>query len=141
MLDDTVAVETPAAKPVSRSSDTKAALQYLEASGARAISVTTGSGHVVINVGYKADAVEVFWLPAASARAVAARARKLAGNSQDVEGVVAALREAAVQCRAVLTAHDVIMARAHVAAQRLAHVIDAGHGRAQGVQPRLQASS
>jgi hypothetical protein len=110
MLDDTVAVETPAAKPVSRSSDTKAALRYLEASGARAISITTGRGHVVIAVGFKTDAVEVFWLSAAKARAVAARARKIGGDAGDVEAVVAALREAAVQLRVVLTEHSVAMA-------------------------------
>jgi hypothetical protein len=79
MLDvvaDDVSVATDAAVP--RSLDTKAALKYLEASGANAISITTGPGGTVIAVGYKADAVAVHWLPAASARAVAARAR----NSQ-----------------------------------------------------------
>jgi hypothetical protein len=124
MLDDTVAVETPAAKPVPRSPDTRAALQYLPCSGANAISITTGCGHVVINVGYKADAVEVFWLPAASARAVAARARKLAGNSQDVESTIAALREAAVQLRVKLIEHDTAMGRAAAAAQRLDVLMD-----------------
>jgi hypothetical protein len=124
MLDDTVAVETPAAKPVSRSSDTKAALRYLEASGARAISITTGRGHVVIAVGFKTDAVEVFWLSAAKARAVAAKARKIAGDAVDVEAVVAALHEAAVQCRATLTAHNTAIARAGAAAHRLDAIVE-----------------
>jgi hypothetical protein len=77
MLDD-VANAASVATVAKPASPDKAALQYLEASGARAISITTGNGHVVINVGYKADAVEVFWLPAASARAVAAR-REVSG--------------------------------------------------------------
>ena len=44
MLDDVadVASITTIAKPVPTSSDTRAALKYLEASGARAISITSG---------------------------------------------------------------------------------------------------
>jgi hypothetical protein len=57
MLDDVAEVTSVAtvAKPVSTSPD-KAALKYLEASGARAISITEGCGHVVIAVGYRPDA-------------------------------------------------------------------------------------
>ena len=54
MLDDAdVASVATVEKPAARSPDTKAALQYLEASGARAISVTQGCGYVVIAVGFK----------------------------------------------------------------------------------------
>lgn len=125
MLDvvaDDVSVATDAAVP--RSPDTKAALKYLEASGANAISITTGPGGTVIAVGYKADAVAVHWLPAASARAVAARARKLAGDADEVEAVVAALKEAAVQCQVRLIEHSVAMGRAANAAERLDAFID-----------------
>jgi hypothetical protein len=117
MLDDIADVET-IAKPVPRSLD-KAALKYLEASGANAISIICGAGHVVINVGYKPAAAAVFWLPAASARSVAARARSIAGDAADVDGVVAALLQAATQCRATLTEHETAMTRAANAAERL----------------------
>jgi hypothetical protein len=99
--------------------DTRAALKYLEASGANAISITCGAGHVVINVGYKAGAVEVFWLPATSARALAARARKIKGDAGDVETVIAALKEAAVQLRVTLTPHDIAVTRAGAMAKQL----------------------
>jgi hypothetical protein len=120
MLDDAADVASVAtvAKPGPRSPD-KAALAYLEASGARAISITTGCAHTVINVGYKADAVAAYWLPADKARAVAARARSIAGDADDVATVVAALKEAALQCRATLTEHDTAMVRAHAMAERL----------------------
>jgi hypothetical protein len=119
---DDVSVATDASVP--RSSDTRAALKYLEASGANAISITTGSGHVVIAVGYKADAVAAFWLLQDRARAVAAKARGLMAGGADVEGAVAALREAAVQLRVTLTAHDVAMARAGAAAHRLDAIVE-----------------
>jgi hypothetical protein len=121
MLDDVadVAPVATVAKPVPRSPDTKAALRYLACSGANAISITKGIGGVVIAVGYKADAVAIFWLPSDKARGVAARARKLAGGSRDVESVIAALREAATQCRATLTEHDTAMVRANAMAKRL----------------------
>jgi hypothetical protein len=125
MLDDIAEVASVAtvAKPVPRSPDTRAALKYLEVSGVNAISITTGNGHVVLAVGYKPDAVAAFWLSADKARAVAARARKIAGDAPDVEGAVAALHEAAVQCRATLTPHDVVMARAGAAAHRLDAIV------------------
>lgn len=121
MLDDVadVASVVTTAKPVPRSSDTRAALAYLSASGARAISITCGSGHVVIAVGYKADAVAAYWLSADKARSIAARAPKLAGDSRDVQGTIAALREASVQLRVTLTEHNTAVARAANAAQQL----------------------
>jgi hypothetical protein len=106
-------------KPVSTSPDTKAALGYLSASGGNAISITYSAGHVVIGVGYRADAVAAYWLPATLARSVAARARSIGGDAADVETVVAALKAAAVQLRVTLTPHDVAITRAHTMAARL----------------------
>jgi hypothetical protein len=97
----------------------RAGLKYLEASGARAISVTIGCGHTVINVGYLRDAVETFWTPADKARTVAARARSIAGGGPDVAVTIAALREAAAQLRVTLTEHDTAISRAASAAERL----------------------
>jgi hypothetical protein len=119
MLDHHVAASATIAKPVPASPDTKAALKYLEASGANAISITSGTGGVVLGVCYRADAVRIYWLPAASARAVSARARKIAGDAVDVATVIAALKEAATQCRVTLTEHDIAIARADAMAQRL----------------------
>jgi hypothetical protein len=120
MLDDVADVTSAAtvAKPVPTSSD-KAALAYLACSGANAISITTGCGHTVINVGRKPGAVAIFWLPSDKARAVAARARSIAGDAADVEVTIAALREAAVQLRVTLTEHDTAISRAANAAERL----------------------
>ncbi len=113
----------------------RAGLAYLEASGVNAISITTGTGGTVIAVGYKPGATEIFWLPQEKARSVAARARKLlsanapspstgsTGDSQGGASVVAALHEAATELRATLTPHDVAMARAHVAAERLDEIM------------------
>jgi hypothetical protein len=122
-----LALDATAARPAPRSPD-KAALKYLEASGARAISITCGSGHVVINVGYKPNAVAAYWLPADKARSVAARARSIAGGTDGVEAVVAAVKEAAVQCRVTLTPHDIAISRAHAMAERLDAFMDALKG-------------
>ena len=63
MLDDVADVASIAtvAKPVPRGTG-KAALAYLEASGARAISVTADVDDAAITVRLKPDAVAVFWL-------------------------------------------------------------------------------
>jgi hypothetical protein len=121
MLDDVadIASITTIAKPVPTSPDTRAALRYLQASGANAISITCGAGHVVLGVGYRADAVTSFWLPADKARAVAARARKIKGDAGDVEAVVGAVLEAALQLRVTLTEHDSAISRAGAMAARL----------------------
>jgi hypothetical protein len=108
-----------------RSPNTRAALKYLEASGVRAISFTSGAGHVVIHVGYKVDAVIAYWLPAVSARPVAARARKLVGDGTDNIGdVVAAVQAAAVQLHVRLTEHDTAISRATAMAERLDAFLD-----------------
>jgi hypothetical protein len=112
------------ARPKPRQASDKAALKYLEVSGVNAISITTGPGGIVLGIGYRANAVAAFWLSAGKARAVAAKARSIAGDAVDVEAVVAALHEAATQCRAVLTEHHVAMARAHVAAERLDAIME-----------------
>jgi hypothetical protein len=101
----------------------KPALAYLEWSGARAISVTIGSGGVVVNVGLVRDAAAILWTHADQARAVAARARKIAGDGADLDSTIAALQRAATECRAVLTDHHVAMARAGNAAARLDEVM------------------
>jgi hypothetical protein len=133
MLDDVadVSVATEASGP--RSPDTRGALRYLACSGVRAISITDGPGGVVIAVGIKINpaAAAVYWMPAAKARSIAARARKIAGDAVDVEAVVAALHEAATELRATLTPHDVALARAADAAEpaRRNHATPAGDGR------------
>jgi hypothetical protein len=86
-------------KPAPRSPDTKAALAYLEASGANAISITAGTGGIVIAVGYKPDAIVIFWLRAEKARSVAATARNIAGPDPDVADLVQAIRSAAAEAR------------------------------------------
>jgi hypothetical protein len=119
MLDDVADVASIAtvAKPVPRGTD-KAALAYLEASGARAISVTADVDGAAITVGLKPDAVAVFWLPEAQAqaRSVAARARAIVGDNPDTDAAISALQEAATECRSTLTSNDVAMTRAANAA-------------------------
>jgi hypothetical protein len=110
MLDD-VADYRAVAKPAPRSPDTKAALAYLDASGADGISITASTGRIVIAVGFKPDAIVIFWLPAGKARAVAARARSIMGDAGDVEGAISALQEA-VHHRVRLTEHQTVIARA-----------------------------
>jgi hypothetical protein len=126
MLDNVADVENVAtvAKPARSSPDMRAALQYLDASGARADLDHLRRWRRRIAVGFKPDAVAGFWLSADKARAVAARARKLAGDAADVESVVAAVQAAAVQLQVRLTEHDTAMARAAKAAERLDRFLD-----------------
>jgi hypothetical protein len=107
-------------KSIPRLPDTKAALAYLAASGAAPIFVTEVGDVATIRTGSKVDprAVVVFWTMA-DAKPVVACARRIAGKNQNVDDAVVSLRKAAVECRATLTPHDVVMARAHVAAERL----------------------
>jgi hypothetical protein len=76
----------------------------------------------------QAGSVAIFWLPAHKARPVAARARKIAGDDQNVEGAVAALREASTYHRTRLTEHSVAMGRADDAAKRLDAFMDSMRG-------------
>jgi hypothetical protein len=120
LYDDVATVDARKSESAAPASpDLRGALRYLEASGANAISVTTGCGHVVVGVGYRADAVAAYWLSADRARAVAARARKLAGDAADVEGTISTLKEAALQLRVTLTPHDVAISRAGAMAKQL----------------------
>jgi hypothetical protein len=125
MLDDVAAVET-VARPAARSPDTKAAVAYLTASGATAITITEIDGVCAFHVGTKIDpgAVSVQWLPETNARAVVRQARKHAGSSPDAATAMGALKQAADTLRATLTPHDVAMSRAGQAAARIEAYIE-----------------
>jgi hypothetical protein len=84
-LDHVADVET-AARPAARSTDTKAALKYLEASGAVAITITENTAGCTFRVGTKLDprVASVHWLRETEARAVLKAARKHAGASPDI---------------------------------------------------------
>jgi hypothetical protein len=76
MLDHVAASFATVAKPVSISPD-KAALKYLEASGAAPIFVTEVDGVATIRTGSKVDprAVVVFWIAEVDAKPVVSPAR------------------------------------------------------------------
>ena len=135
MLD--VADVAPVATVAKPASPNKPALDYLRASGARAISIIADVDGAAIKVGMKPDAVAVFWLPEAQAQAssVAARARAIVGDNPDTDAAISALQEAATECRSTLTSNDVAMTRAANAAKRLDDfmAIDARHGRASRI--------
>jgi hypothetical protein len=95
MLDDVVTVET-ADRPAARSSDTKAAIAYLTASGATAITVTeVDDGTCTLRIGTKmlARSVAIFWIMEVDAKPVVASARKIAGKAAGDDAAVAALHE------------------------------------------------
>jgi hypothetical protein len=71
MFDDVAAVET-VARPATRSPDTKAAVAYLVASGATAISVVEHDGVCSFHVGSKIEprAVSIQWVLELQARAI-----------------------------------------------------------------------
>src|SRR5260370_19634436 len=76
-------IEIGHARPV-RSPDTKAAIKYLEASGATAITIVEIDGVCSFHVGSKIDlhAVSVQWLPEANARAVARQAASMLAKAR-----------------------------------------------------------
>jgi hypothetical protein len=120
MLDDVADVQTVAR--LARSPDTKGAIQYLQASGAVAISIVEVDGTVAFRIG-KIDqrAVAIFWIMQSDAKPVVALARrKSTGNKVPVE----ALHQAATEKRATLTEHDTAMMRAGDAVRRLDSYID-----------------
>jgi hypothetical protein len=127
------------AKPVSKSPD-KAAIQYLIASSATAISITEVDGVAAFRVGIKIDpnAHAIFWITEVDAKPVAKCARRLAGKNQNIDDAIMSLKKAAVECRATLTAHDVAVARARRGqeARRISDVAER-HGRAQGIYAHL----
>lgn len=83
-LDEFADVGT-AARPA-RSADTRAAVAYLIASGATAISIIENETGCTFRVGTKLDAraAVVHWLREDEATAVMRKARKLAGRSSDI---------------------------------------------------------
>jgi hypothetical protein len=79
-----------------------AAIAYLAASGAGAISVTADHNGAAIATGYNVhfeEVVETFWLPPGRARPVAARARHIARKNPEVDDAITAVREAAAKSR------------------------------------------
>jgi hypothetical protein len=117
--DDDIADAEPVARPATSRQTQEATIQYLEAINVAAISIVADADGIAISVDIQRDAVAAFWLPADMVRAVATKARNIAGSDPDVEGAVAAPQEAAVQLRVRLTAHDTAMSRAANAAERL----------------------
>jgi hypothetical protein len=93
MLDDVAAVAQTAGQPPTRSPDTKAAINYLVASGATAISIVEIEGGCAFRLGHKIDpnAVEIYWLTAAQAKPLARLARKEVARHPDIATASAAL--------------------------------------------------
>jgi hypothetical protein len=141
MLDDVAAVET-IARPTARSPDTRAALAYLTASGATAISITADADGIAISVGIKRDAVAAYWLPETMVRSVAAKARNILGDAGGVEEAISALQEAAAKCAVTLTPNNVAISRATNAAAKLDRYLDSLQGsgvrRRKLARPRLR---
>jgi hypothetical protein len=111
-LDDVADVET-VDRPATKSPDTRAAVNYLIASGATAISIIETETGCSFRVGHKIDprAVEICWLTAARAKPLVRLARKQAGRHPNVATASAALAQAAAALRATLTPHDVALSR------------------------------
>jgi hypothetical protein len=111
----------------------RAALAYLEASGATAISIVDGEAGCVFRTGAmaaQAAGVHVHttvWVSALVATAIARRARKLAGDCPDVASATQALAQAAADHRVKLTPNDVAIERARNAAMKLSAYL-AGRG-------------
>jgi hypothetical protein len=129
MLDDVATVET-VARPTTRSPDTKAAINYLTASGATAITITEVDGVCAFHVSTKtlARSVAISWIMEVDAKPVVALARKRAGNGAGGDIAVAALHRAASDRRATLTPHDVAISRATNAAAKLNQYLDSLQG-------------
>lgn len=123
----------------------KAALAYLAHSGAAAISVIADVDGAAIRVGFDAgdaDVVEVFWIPAAKARSIAARACHIASPGLEVDDAVAAIRSAAAESRTTITLHDVAIARAAEMASALDRGRrDASERPAQSLQSAIQGAA
>jgi hypothetical protein len=85
MLDD-LDIEAPAKSKPRASASSKAAINYLIASCATAISIIADTDGIAISVGIKRDAVAIYWLRAEKASSVAAMARNVAGENPNVNG-------------------------------------------------------
>jgi hypothetical protein len=122
-------VEIGHARPA-RSPDTKAAINYLVASGATAITITEIDGVCSFTSGHKIDphAVSVQWLLESEARALLKLARKHAGKSPDVATAMQALKQAAADQRTTLTPHAAAISRAGDAAGRIDRYMESLRG-------------
>jgi hypothetical protein len=114
-----------------RSPDAKAAITYLIASGATAISIVEIEGACAFRLGHKIDpnAIAVHWLNRPNAMAISRQARRDAGHSPDAATAGRALAQAAADHRQTLTPHDVAIERAGAAADRLDVYLDGLRGR------------
>jgi hypothetical protein len=103
MTDDGIGHTRPA-----RSQDTKAAVEYLHASGAVAITITEHDGVCSFHVGSKIDprAISLQWLPEANAGAIVRQARRDAGESPNTPTAARALAQATADQRATLTQRE-----------------------------------
>ena len=104
-----------------RSPDTKAAVEYLHASGAVAITITEHDGVCSFHLGHKIDprAVSVQWLPEANAQAIVRQARRDAGTAPEAATAARALAQAAADHRTTLTPHEVAITRAGEASRKI----------------------
>jgi hypothetical protein len=123
---------------LARAPNRKAAVAYLIASGASAISiierdVATGNTQkstadrfsITTGSPKKFEAfISTWWLPAAMASRVASRARLEAGSGADLAECRAAILASAAVIGAVLTADDVAISRAGAACTKLDSMID-----------------
>jgi hypothetical protein len=104
----------------------RAALVYLQASGARAISISIidVDGVAEVHAGAKpaGNAVAVLWTP--RAKGIAWHARQIAGERPSAEQLVEAVHQAATQCRVTLTDHATAITRASAAAAKLDDVME-----------------
>jgi hypothetical protein len=82
-------------RPAPRSQDTKAAIEYLKASGATAITITEHDGVCSFHIGHRIDphAVSIQWVPEAGARAIIRQARRNAGANPDAATAAKALED------------------------------------------------
>jgi hypothetical protein len=110
----------------------RAALAYLEASGAAAISIVDDGSGCTFRTGARAAEVSAgvrvhttVWVSASLSTAIARRARKLAGDSPDVATATQALAQAAADYRVKLTPNDVAISRARNAASRIDSQLEA----------------
>jgi len=118
-------VEIGHARPA-RSPDTKAARDYLIASGASALSVIENETGCTFATGkLNPRAAVVFWLPDGEAKAVVKLARRAAGKKPDIAAATSALQRADADQRVTLTTHDVAMTRAGDALVRLDGYLEA----------------
>jgi hypothetical protein len=115
---------------LAKAPDTKAAVAYLVASGATAISIVEIDSACAFRIGHKIDpnAVEIYWLTAAQAKPLARLARKEVGRHQDIATASAALARAAAALRAILTPHPVAISRAGDADAKLNRYMDGLRG-------------